>query len=100
MGEKILFWLVMLFGVLMSVTGLIINFPVFDLTRADMILLYKVHAVVAGVFVMLIIGHVYLVIIVKGTVSSMTDGTVDENWAKAHHDRWYEQLKSEQESGK
>ncbi len=101
MGEKILFWLVMLFGVLMSVTGLIINFPVFDLTRADMILLYKVHAVVAGVFVMLIFGHIYLAVVgVKGTLRSMTDGTVDENWAKAHHDRWYEQIQSDQEPNK
>lgn len=101
MGEKILFWLVMLFGLLMSVSGLIIDFQVFELARADMIFLYKLHAVVAGVFVILIIGHVYLAVVgVKGTLSSMTDGTVDENWAKAHHDLWYEQLESEQKSNK
>jgi len=101
MGEKILFWLVMLFGLLMSVSGLIINFQVFDLARADMILLYQVHAIVAGAFVMLIIGHIYLAVAgVKGTLSSMTDGTVDENWAKAHHDRWYAEAKSGRESKK
>lgn len=101
MGEKILFWLVMLFGLLMSVSGLVIYFPVFELTRADTIFLYKLHAVVAGAFVILVIGHIYLAVVgVKGTLSAMTDGTVDENWAKAHHDRWYEQLKSAQESNK
>ncbi len=99
MGEKILFWLVMLFGIVISVSGLILYFPVFEFSRADMILAYKTHGVIAGAYVILITGHVYLAIVgVKGTLSSMTDGTVDENWAKAHHDRWYEEIKSGQES--
>jgi len=98
MGEKILFWLVMLFGALISISGLILDFPIFELSRADMILAYKVHGVIAGAFVILIVGHIYLAVVgVKGTLSAMTDGTVDENWAKAHHDRWYEATKSEQE---
>jgi formate dehydrogenase subunit gamma len=99
MGEKILFWLVMLLGLLMSVSGLLINYPVFDLIRADMILLYKVHGVVAGGFVILICGHIYLAVFgVKGTLQSMTHGSVDENWAKSHHDRWYEDVKSKNKS--
>ncbi len=98
-GEKILFWLVMLFGALISVSGLILDFPIFELSRADMILAYKVHGVIAGAFVILVIGHVYLAVVgVKGTLSAMTDGTVDENWAKAHHDRWYQEIKSGQET--
>ncbi len=96
MGEKILFWLVMLFGALISVTGLILYLPIIEFSRADMILTYKIHGIIAGAYVILIIGHIYLAVVgVKGTLSSMTDGTVDENWAKAHHDRWYKEIKSE-----
>lgn len=100
MGEKILFWLVMLFGVVISVSGLILYFPIFEFSRTDMILAYKTHGVIAGAYVIMVTGHIYLAVVgVKGTLSSMTDGTVDENWAKAHHDRWYEEIKSEQASG-
>lgn len=96
MGEKILFWLVMLFGALISISGLILYLPIIEFSRADMILTYKIHGIIAGAYVILIVGHVYLAVVgVKGTLSSMTDGTVDENWAKAHHDRWYKEIKSE-----
>jgi formate dehydrogenase subunit gamma len=96
MGEKILFWLVMLFGLLISITGLILYLPIIEFSRADTILAYKIHGIIAGAYVILITGHIYLAVVgVKGTLSSMTDGTVDENWAKAHHDRWYKEMESE-----
>lgn len=31
----------------------------------------------------------------EGALEGMTKGTVDENWAKEHHDLWYEQHKNE-----
>lgn len=95
MGEKILFWLVMLFGVLLSASGLIMEFQLIELSRTELMMANSVHGIVAAVFVMLVFGHIYLSTLgVKGTLSGMTKGTVDENWAKAHHDRWYEQLKT------
>lgn len=97
MGEKMLFWLVMLFGVLVSASGLIMEFQLLDLNRTEMLNTNTIHAIVAAGFVVVIFGHIYLATIgVKGTLSAMTDGTVDMNWAKAHHDRWYKQIQSVQ----
>ncbi|HHI69709.1 MAG TPA: formate dehydrogenase subunit gamma, partial [Rhodobacteraceae bacterium] len=28
----------------------------------------------------------------EGSIDSMLKGEVDENWAKAHHDLWYEEV--------
>ena len=30
--------------------------------------------------------------LVPGTLSGMTTGKVDANWAKEHHDRWYDEI--------
>ena len=93
MGEKILFWLVFLFSVVVSVTGLIMVFQLFEFSRTDMMLTNTLHIVVACAYVLLVFGHIYLATVgVKGTMSAMTDGKVDENWAKAHHSRWYQQV--------
>ncbi len=99
MGEKVLFWLVILFGTLISVSGLIMVFQLFEFTRTEMIITNTLHGVVAACFVFLIFGHIYFAAIgVKGTISAMTDGSVDKNWAKAHHDRWYEKAQSVKKS--
>ena len=95
MGEKMLFWLVILFGLLVSASGLVMVFQLFELSRTEMMIANSAHGVIAAAYVAIVFGHIYLSTLgVKGTLSAMTKGTVDENWAKAHHDRWYAQLRS------
>jgi formate dehydrogenase subunit gamma len=40
-------------------------------------------------------GHIYLGTLGSpGAYQAMREGSVDENWARAHHALWYEQAKS------
>jgi formate dehydrogenase subunit gamma len=39
------------------------------------------------------LGHIYLGTIgLEGSYDAMRHGTVDETWAKEHHDIWYQQV--------
>ena len=41
------------------------------------------------------LAHIYIGTIgSEGSLESMTTGYVDENWAKSHHNRWYEEVKN------
>jgi formate dehydrogenase subunit gamma len=51
-----------------------------------------VHAVIALLFVALILGHIYIGTIgMEGAFEAMGEGTVDRNWAKEHHSLWLEE---------
>ena len=40
--------------------------------------------------------HLYLATVgVEGALESMIDGHVDANWARQHHDLWYEKVKAQ-----
>jgi formate dehydrogenase subunit gamma len=48
-----------------------------------------VHAIVAVLFVALILGHIYIGTLgMEGAFEAMGTGEVDLNWAKEHHDVW------------
>jgi formate dehydrogenase subunit gamma len=56
---------------------------------------HVVHSVIAVLFIVLALGHIFLAtLFVPGTLSGMTSGKVDANWAKEHHDRWYEETEN------
>jgi len=93
-GEKVWFWMVMLVGGVVAVTGLILDFPIFGLGREAMQLSLIIHGIGAVLFFAGSFGHIYIGTIgSEGSIESMTTGHVDENWAKTHHDRWYEEVK-------
>jgi formate dehydrogenase subunit gamma len=92
-GEKSWFWLVMIFGSALCVTGLILDFSVFGQGREMMALAHVIHGISALLLISISFGHIYLGTIgVEGTLESMTTGYVDTAWAQAHHDQWYEQV--------
>ena len=89
-GEKIWFWSVMALGLVVSISGLVLLFPVFGQGREIMQLALIVHGIAAVLFIAGSFGHIYIGTLgTEGSLESMTTGYVDENWAKAHHDRWY-----------
>jgi formate dehydrogenase subunit gamma len=48
-----------------------------------------VHAVVAALFIALILAHIYIGTLgMEGAFEAMATGEVDLNWAKEHHDVW------------
>ncbi len=95
-GEKAWFWIgVVVLSLIVSATGLILNFPNFDQARSVMILANIIHASAGMLVIVLAIGHIYMGTIgVEGAYGSMRNGYVDESWAKEHHELWYEDVKS------
>ena len=95
-GEKMWFWLGMLIlGILMSVTGLVLDFPNFEQGRSLMQQVNLIHAIGAMILVPYSLSHIYLGTVgMEGAYSAMRDGYVDESWAKEHHDHWYEDVKA------
>ena len=95
-GEKMWFWGgVLVIGTVVSISGLVLNFPNFDQTRATMQTANIVHLISTGMFMALGLGHIYLGTIgLAGTYRGMKTGLVDEEWAREHHRYWYEDVKS------
>jgi formate dehydrogenase subunit gamma len=88
-GEKLVYWLSLAAGVTVSVSGFLLLFPFYGTNIADMQLAQVVHAVVAVLFIALILGHIYIGTLgMEGAFEAMGNGEVDLNWAKEHHDRW------------
>jgi formate dehydrogenase subunit gamma len=94
-GEKGWFWVgVAILGIVVSVTGVILDFPqLVDSARGSMQQANMIHAVAAVIFMTLALGHIYLGTIgMEGAYDSMRHGTVDETWAKEHHEYWYKDV--------
>jgi formate dehydrogenase subunit gamma len=88
-GEKAVYWLSLIAGVVVSVSGFVLLFPFFGTDIADMQIAQGVHAIVAVLFVALILGHIYIGTLgMEGAFEAMGTGEVDLNWAKEHHDVW------------
>ena len=101
-GEKGWFWIgVVLFGVIVSVTGVILLFPNWNTSREIMGEANLIHAGVASLFVAMSFAHIYLGTIgMAGAYQAMRSGQVDEAWAKEHHELWYDDMKSGARAGK
>ena len=100
-GEKAVYWLSLAAGVFVSVSGFVLLFPFFGTDIADMQIAQAVHAIVAVLFVALILGHIYIGTLgMEGAFEAMGTGEVDLNWAKEHHDVWLaRKLASEDRQG-
>lgn len=95
-GEKAWFWLMFVFGIGVGITGVLLDFPIWDQTRFTMQVAYVIHATVAVLFVTASFGHIYMGTLgAEGAFEGMWRGTVDKVWAQQHADRWYEQLPAE-----
>lgn len=116
-GQKIVFWIVLLGGLSISLSGLALLFPFklslfsdsfavlniagFDLPtelsalqEAQLSQLW--HAVVGLALIIVIIAHIYIGTIgMVGAFDAMGTGMVDENWAREHHSLWAEETMGE-----
>lgn len=96
-GEKAWFWIICTFGVAVCVTGLIMDFPNYEQTRETMQLVSIIHAITAIVWVAVAIGHIWIGTLgTEGSLEGMTSGRVSAEWAKQHHDEWYEEVKEKE----
>lgn len=93
-GQKYLFWTLVVTIALLLLSGIVIWQPYF--TPAFPIGLVRlaalVHAAAGFVAILAIIIHIYSAIWTKGSIRAMTRGTVTAAWAKHHHPAWYREV--------
>jgi formate dehydrogenase subunit gamma len=110
-GQKLVFWLVVLGGISVSLSGLMLMFPFeyqafaptfgwinrvlgteLPTTLApiqEMQLAQVWHAIMGLFLTVVIIAHIYIGTIgMEGAFAAMGSGEVDENWAREHHSVW------------
>lgn len=124
-GQKMIFWGCVVLGLSISASGLSLLFPfelpMFAATFAklnalgisellglgvlpeqmapheEMQFAQLWHAIVAFVFMAMILAHIYLGSIgMEGAFDAMGSGEVEEQWAKEHHGLWVEEVKAKE----
>lgn len=94
-GEKVWFWALCTVGLALVVTGLFLDFPVFGLEREQIQIALLIHAVGGILLIALAFGHIYIGTLgTEGALEGMVQGEVDVNWARQHHDIWYQEVKN------
>jgi len=94
-GQKFIYWMVVVGGAAVAVTGYILMFPFYGTSIAGMQTAQIVHALIGVLFIAGMLVHVYMGTLgEEGAFESMSNGTVDENWAKQHHSLWLEEEKA------
>jgi formate dehydrogenase subunit gamma len=91
-GQKVIYWIVVLGGGAMAVSGYVLIFPFYGTDVQAMQNAEIVHGVIAMLFIAAMLGHIYIGTIgMEGAFEAMGQGTVDVNWAKEHHSLWLEE---------
>ncbi len=94
-GQKMIYWIVVLGGGAVAITGYLLMFPFWGTSIVGMQTAAVVHGIVGVLFVAAMLGHIYIGTIgMEGAFEAMGTGTVDENWAKQHHSIWLEEEKA------
>lgn len=98
-GEKGWFWIAALVGLTIVVSGMVLDFPIFGQSRQTMEFYHMVHSVSAIIMIVASFGHIFMgTAALEGTFEVMKTGYCDTNWAKDHHDLWYEKVKQSAET--
>jgi formate dehydrogenase subunit gamma len=91
-GQKGIFWIVIIGGVLMSLSGWYLLFPYLPADVTALQFWSVIHAVIAMLFIAVMLAHIYIGSIgMEGAFDAMGTGEVDLNWAKEHHSLWVEE---------
>jgi formate dehydrogenase subunit gamma len=91
-GQKLIYWIVVLGGGAMAVSGYVLIFPFYGTSIKTMQDAEIVHGVIAMLFIAAMLGHIYIGTIgMEGAFEAMGTGTVDANWAREHHSLWFEE---------
>ena len=116
-GQKILFWIIILCGVSIALSGWALLNPFETAMISDTFWIFNSvfgtnlptdlapiqeqqyqslwHVIMAVIMIMIVIAHIYIGTVgMEGAVSAMTSGDVDINWAKEHHSLWVEDVEA------
>lgn len=90
-GQKMVFWITVIGGALVAVSGYVLIFPFWVTDIAGMQLAHIVHGVISVLMIAAMLGHIYIGSVgMEGAFDAMGSGQVDLNWAKEHHSLWVE----------
>jgi formate dehydrogenase subunit gamma len=91
-GQKMVFWITVLGGAAVAVSGYLLIFPFMWTDIAGQQLAHIVHGVVSVLMIAAMIGHIYIGSLgMEGAFDAMGSGQVDLNWAKEHHSLWVQE---------
>ena len=91
-GQKGIFWIVIIGGALMSVSGWFELFPYLPGNVTTLQFWTVIHAVIAMLLIAIMLAHIYIGSIgMEGAFDAMGTGEVDLNWAKENHSLWVEE---------
>jgi formate dehydrogenase subunit gamma len=97
-GEKVVFWGGVIFlGFIVIGSGLFLDhlLPIVPYLRGNMQVAHIVHAIASVLMITMFLVHIYMGSIgMKGAYAAMRTGYVDEGWAQAHHELWYDDIKA------
>lgn len=95
-GQKSWFWVAVFGGLVLVGSGLVLDFANYGQGRMLMQDAHVVHSISSVVVIAFFFVHLYLATIgVEGSFDAMVSGNVPEEFAKQHHDLWYEEIKNE-----
>jgi formate dehydrogenase subunit gamma len=93
-GQKYLFWVLVISIPVLLVSGFIIWQPYFapSFSVGTARIASLLHALAAFIAIITIIVHIYAAYWTKGSIRAMTRGTVTKAWARHHHPAWYKEV--------
>ncbi|BCV68419.1 MULTISPECIES: formate dehydrogenase subunit gamma [Shewanella] len=94
-GEKMWFWTLAIFGLFISISGIMMVLPNLDLPREASMAALLVHGISAILIIAFTIVHIWMATVLsEGGMECMKSGYCDENWAMQHHNVWYDEIKA------
>ena len=94
-GQKLIYWIVVLGGGAIAISGYLLMFPFYGTDIQTMQSAEIAHGIIAMLFIAAMLGHIYIGTIgMEGAFEAMGAGTVDVNWAKEHHNLWFEEVRA------
>lgn len=122
-GQKVIFWMVILCGASISLSGWALLNPFTTTMMSDTAALANSilgtsfatelapiheqqlqttwHSIMAIFMIVVIIAHIYIGSVgMEGALDAMTSGEVDKNWAKEHHSLWVDEVKANKKLAK
>ena len=101
-GEKVWFWIVILVGLVavcgsgFVLIGWMAQLGLVEYTRSTMQWWHQVHAAASILWILVFFGHAYIGTLgTEGALDGMKTGRVSVEWAKQHHDLWYDEVKDQ-----
>ncbi|GAA0595038.1 formate dehydrogenase subunit gamma [Caenispirillum bisanense] len=96
-GQKTVFWMVILLGGALSVTGLTLLMPFWFVDEIELMQFAQIiHAGLGIGMFALMLAHIYIGSVgMEHAANAMRSGWVDVNWARDHHSVWVDKYEAE-----